>query len=336
MSVLKSVVLEAFAEVTADVKEKTIVISQSSNSAAFQLMNRVGVSSTEDKTYPHVAQNFNRFEWPADQTEKQATPAALAHFARELEEFVKLGEKGYQLFDTHNQNNLLNVESSRVGKISGGTDAVIAPLRTAADTVTKCACVIFELKKNLFKSSSPKKGKCNNLDVLTETVSEMSMNDTNNMDTSNIPDAYPQLVTEAVAAALISNQPVLSILTDLHSDSNVALTLLYNRDMDTYCVDRYLNLTLSQMAHFVAQFLSENCEPRVHYITKVESESPHPIQEVVCRIKKKCLFNETSLAWEHFYDHFPDTAVYSSDRAQVVEDLFHSCGHHSNYAHMYT
>ena len=140
---------------------------------------------------------------------------------------------------------------------------------------------------------------------------------------------------EALAASLISNQPVLSILTDLHSSSNVAIQLIYDRTSNSFFVERYLNLTLPQMANLVAEFLQANCRPIVKYKTQEDFANPEPVQEVVQRIKKQCLFNETSLAWEHFCDHFPDTVVDSSERAEVVCDLFQSYGLRSNYAHMF-
>jgi hypothetical protein len=152
-----------------------------------------------------------------------------------------------------------------VGKITGGTDAVIAPYGTAPDTVTQCACVMFELKKNLVDPDrSSLKGKCKDIDDLAETASTMRMKDTNNMDDAsnvNVPSDYTQLVTEAVAGALISNQPVLSILIYLDTDLSVALVLIYNRNEDYFFAERYLNLTLSQMAHFVATFLQTSCRP---------------------------------------------------------------------------
>ena len=250
---------------------------------------------------------------------------------------MKLGGEGeYHLFDTHKNDSLLNVECSRVGKISGGTDAVIAPFGTAADSVTNCACVIFELKKKPVKSaaSSSAEGDDQVTEAVAAGVSAMDLNEyIDELESVVIPSDYPQLVAEALAAALISNQPVLSILTDLHSNSSVALVLTYDSTAKSFFAERYLNLTLPQMAHFVASFLQTNCKPSVKYITQEEFAMPQPVQEVVHQIKKLCLFNETSLAWEHFYDHFPDTAIGSRDRAEVVGDIFNSCGLHSNYAH---
>jgi len=246
---------------------------------------------------------------------------------------VRLGGYGqYSLYDTHKKDSLLNIESSRVGKISGGTDAVIAPFGTAADSVADCACVIFELKKNLINASVTTDGK---------QYGKISADDLNEAENesdpaSKVPSDYPQLVTEALAASLISNQPVLSILTDLHSDFSVALVLTYDRTVKSFFAERYLNLTLPQMADFVATFLEANCRPNVKYITQEDFATPEPVQEVVQRIKKLCLFNETSLAWEHFCDHFPDTMIGSRDRAEVVGDLFQSYGVQSNYTHMYS
>ena len=156
---LKGIIREALTEAEEEKKGKTIVISHTTQTTAKLLMRRMGVASTEDKRYTQKVpgdRNFEPFVWPLNQTEKQATPSALSHFKTELTKFsVKLGGEGeYHLFDTHKNDSLLNVECSRVGKISGGTDAVIAPFGTAADSVTNCACVIFELKKKLVKSAA--------------------------------------------------------------------------------------------------------------------------------------------------------------------------------------
>ena len=325
-------------EVEEEKKAKTIVISQTSELTAQSLLRRMGVASTENMVYKEkIEKEFLPFFWPKNLTENQATPAALAHLKTELLKFsVRLGGDGaYFLFDTHTKNSLLNIESSRIGKISGGTDAVIAPFGTAADSVTNCACVIFELKKNLASVITTED---DGTDVVTAKISSIDLNEAENeLDTSASrmpPSDYPQLVVEALAASLISNQPVLSILTDLHSNSSVAIKFIYDRSSKSFFVERYLNLTF-QMAHFVAAFLQANCRPIVKYITQEDFATPEPVQEVVQRIKKQCLFNETSLAWEHFCDHFPDTAVGSIDRAEVVCDLFQSHGLRSNYAHMF-
>ena len=98
---------------------------------------------------------FTPFDWK-DRTEAAGSADATKHLATELKKFgVSLGRGGYALYDTHARWTILNFEDEKIGKIKGGTDAVIVPYQCPAEHCGKQLCVAFEYKVNDYEEDTP-------------------------------------------------------------------------------------------------------------------------------------------------------------------------------------
>jgi hypothetical protein len=314
-------------------------------------MENIGITGMFDLKYlSETTYLCSPFSW-GSMNEDEKTYEAVNHLSEQL--FVSAphiyGEEigKFQIYDTHTRRNLLNIDHIKLGKISGGVDAIIAPYSTSIDFVQKNACVIFEFKKALNNRavSSKRKdqaeiddvsGKISALDILPDSDSRKPASSSSSCaaraEEFTVPSQFPQLLTEALAASLLSCQPVLSILTDLHSDLSVALVFLYDSTQNKFSANRYLNLTLSQMISLVNSFLLDYCKPSDGLVPENQSNSKEH-QQVLnsARYFRKCLQSDMSLTEEQFNDHIGDTVPGSIERAQLIHALFQSQGLESQF-----
>jgi hypothetical protein len=133
--------------------------------------------------------SFTPFCWNG-RNETEATPDAFIHLKKELDKFldIKFGRDGFKLVDVHSSSKLLSFEDPKVAKLSGGTDIVCVPYKTANSSMSNQLCVLFELKTD-------------------EKIEEFGFN-----------KFVCQAKLEMLSARCLSHQPnVLLILTDLSS-----------------------------------------------------------------------------------------------------------------------
>lgn len=279
-------------------ERNTYVISEATVTSANDFFRKLGVFLIIGDIADSPRLDFKPFDW-GDKKETDASSDASNHLAAELVKFgVNFGRSGYTLYDTHSSRSILSFQDSKIGKISGGTDAVIAPFKCTREFCSQQLCVAFEFKT---------------------------------------PDAdytthIPQAMMELIAARCLSEQPeVLVVLTDL-SYGAICYRFTFNEDdvetASSSCSSAGLSTTafvaikytttLSQMGELVADFLSTRAVPNPLF----RAIEPEGSNRGVIEFKKQKLSHDEMLAWEHFQEFKDSTQPWSWERAKLTRDLF--------------
>ena len=239
--------------------------------------------------------SFAAFSWPGNKDTYAAT--AVKHLKDQLVLFgVNFSDNGFNLYDVHNEHTLLNVDDPKIGKISGGTDCVIAPRRLLTESIMKQACVVFEFKTNLLENH------------------------------------FPQAKLELIAALYLSDQTPIVILTDLCTGA-FSWRLHYEDPEGKILSFRQRKLTLNEMGKLVVQHLS-TCSSKVvrlmmddDQISGCNSSSSSSSITAMREFKKQRVTPLSELpAWQHFMEFLPYTSHGSVERAEVVKDFFAEAG----------
>jgi hypothetical protein len=190
--------------------------------------------------------------------------------------------------DVHTVKDLLNVNDEKIGEISGGTDVIIVPFKTAKAGYRKAICVLFEIKTevNMMKGRDQFESQC---------------------------------FVELLAARCISDQPcVLVVLTDLVSGA-MLFEVEYVEEHKGFNV-LHDTVTLDQVGTNVSNFLAAKAVPDPKFRPVEEKNNPRDIS--VIEFKKTKLSHDVGLALEHFNEMREDTEPNSRERAFLVADLF--------------
>jgi len=286
-------------------EEKTLTFSNASDSAVRRLLEvndlLIYEEDAEQLNTTAVAE-FQPFHW--EQGEDKDTPRAKEHLQTQLSKFgVHFGRSYYRIYDVHTQKTLLSLDDNRTGKLSGGTDLLIAPYGLALESVIKQSCAVIELKPS-------GEGEENGLEALQESNAQATL--------------------ELIAANYHSYQMTLAVLTDLSSGANIwSLQRSPSDSGDIVSVVRYTGISLNQMAEFIKKHLDLNCVPQRDYrIPLGDLQVPLRESEVVMRAMKKARVTTsgTSVVREHFDEMMEDAPLGSMERAQVLQQHWRSCG----------
>ena len=228
IEITKSVVKEAFMEIEKEKEVKSLTFSSANSGivSKYLLVHNLLLSTPEEILLSTVtADQFNPFHWNENETEDFQTPRACKHLSEQLVKYgVTFGRSGYFLYDVHKCKNLLSVTTDvAFGKLSGGTDCIIAPYGLALESTPGQACVVFEFKT------------------------------ANAISSTGFEDNLPQAVLELLCACYYSNQPCLAVLTDMWSGA-VILKIGGNGRL----IQRY-ELSLHGMALMISQHLKDTC-----------------------------------------------------------------------------
>lgn len=185
---------------------------------------------------------------------------------------------------------LLTFSDDKVGDISGGTDLIILPQKSARAGYGKSISVLFEMK-----------------------TAENTKEGLNNFES--------QCFVELLAARCISDQRyVLLVLTDLVSKS-MLFEIEYSVEYKRFIVVQDA-VTLDQVGTNVASFLSEKAVSDAKFYPVEEKNNPRDSSCIV--FKKTKLSHDIGLTLEHFNEMAEDTEPNSRERACLVADLFRS------------
>jgi hypothetical protein len=274
----------------ADSKEKTIVISEASTQRVTSLYDRIGFVNVKGQAIEAGAGSFPVFEWQ-NMSEPDGTPAARDHLKRWLVDHVVEFDADFQIVDVHRSRSVLNFEDKNIGKISGGTDIVIAPKNTAMSSLHKELCVVIELK----------------------TSEQIRVH--------KITHFAASAQVEFVAANCLSYQPgILEILTDLNSGA-MAWCSSYNSENDTMRVEEF-ELTMDQLGWLLCKFLAEQTVRQPDFVPNPSSAEPSGRRHLL--IKRK--FADMSDVLSQFADMAEGTDDWSRDRAAATWNLLQNCG----------
>jgi hypothetical protein len=222
--------------------ESKVVISSATESKVNRLYEQIGFSVSEGDPYPSSDLQFEPFFWNG-RKEDEALEDARAHIESQLKNFkVPLGRGGYKVVDVHTMKNLLDVVDEKIGEISGGTDVIIVPFKTAKAGYRKAISVIFEIKTEV----NMKKG---------------------------LDQFESQCFVELLAARCVSDQPyVLVVLTDLVSKATL-FEIEYEEMYKGFTVHQ-ATVTLDQVGTNVANFLTAKAVPDVNFRPLEDDNNP--------------------------------------------------------------
>ena len=258
-------------------------------------------------TVPTIAggsfQSFVPFAWNS-RKEDDAMGDLYEHIFTELEKFNAPLSKAdapdgkFKLVDVHKHRRLLDVSDDKLAKISGGTDFLVVPQGVADESYASTACVILEAKseQRLF--------------------------------TEGLGKNLPQLIVEMIAARYHSAQPnVMAVLSDFATKTCV-MVYDYNPETEVISIVKYADVSLNVLGKLIASHLSNrDCSvPNATYAPTVRGE-PKAEERFVLACKRKWHTDLlTTVAWEHFEEMMPDTRPFSSERRELVGQLFTSWG----------
>ena len=107
-----------------------MVISECSGTEASKLIENLDLDickASPDEINALAEDELSAFPWRSPFNENAQSADIVEHLRAHIGTF--LDTQGYKLVDTHSDRSRLNFESSTIGKISGGIDAMIVPKR---------------------------------------------------------------------------------------------------------------------------------------------------------------------------------------------------------------
>ena len=151
-----------------------------------------------------------------------------------------LDSLGFKLADTHFNKSCLDFESSTIGTITGGTDAMIVPKSLNVDSYGHQACVLFEWK-------TP-----NDLEA-------------------HFEESTAQAKVELIAARCLSRQPLVSVvLTDMTSRA-IIYQFAFNESENKFYI-KTMCINVKQICQYVFSFLQAHAEPSPLFTPSADSE----------------------------------------------------------------
>lgn len=281
----------------------TLVISGASITKAASYIETIGIQlfnndkpiKVRGKT-PRRPQGFvfKRFLWDDAKVEDQQRAAAVNHLQTQLTKFGI--HENFQIYDLHSDHTCLSFEDEKSGKISGGTDMIIAPRGLVTEFAVTQSCVVVELKTK------------------------------KNVEANGLESFRAEGVLELIAANYHSNQMALVIVTDLFSR---AYGWTFQRNGDGVGIIQYSDLSLAEMASLMVNHLEANCFPDRSFQLKRALEKPELRDKEAVQIQsmfKKARVSECDLALEHFHELLELTEEGSRERAQVIQEFLWSQG----------
>lgn len=295
-------------------ESKTLSFSKASTAAVTAFIQQHDmIVIAEDDIPTHTSNvSFEPFEWLTD--EDKDMERATIFLKQQLKKFnISMGRNNFELYDVHASKTILNVDDDKTGKLSGGTDIILAPFGLAVQSTVQEACVCFEFK------------------TYTRIINE------------GFDKSSAQAILELICSSYHSNQMVMVILTDMHTGAYVytlSCTPVSNdEEMGGHRNNRidiksYLRVSITDMAVLVARHLRDNCTPERTYRYHADKDTQKDSVVLVTEFKRRRV-SHTSVALEHFNEMLADTELGSSDRAVVIQQYMGSLGYESNYLSMF-
>eukprot|EP01041_Mallomonas_annulata_P001500 gene1500-2893_t len=226
----------------------TILISEVSLTTANNLIQRLNFTVVEEKFTPSKSYNnmniFNPFVWRRHINDNHNSinnnDTAVKHITEELSKFCGLinKPKGFMIVDVHLQTHLLDVNDSKIGNFSGGSDVIIVPMKTSLNFLSREICMLFELRRDSYEQG------------------------------------VAQAIIELICARCLSFQPqVMVVLTDLCTGASVYRTH-YDCESKQFSIWEYPLISLTNMAMVVSDFLLTTAIPRADYQPREDLNDP--------------------------------------------------------------
>eukprot|EP01041_Mallomonas_annulata_P001403 gene1402-2697_t len=291
--------LAAIREIQGKSEEESITISNASDTVANNLTKKLGFAQSQkflENTIDNNTTLFDSFDW-AGKNEDQGMERATLHIKSQLSKFYHHFDKpnGFKIVDIHRNKSLLDVCDDNVGTIHGGSDVAIVPTYTVIRAISQQISVLFELKS-----------------------------------TSSFEKSLAQATIELVAARCLSEQPqVMVVLTDLCTGASVLRTH-YDCALKQFVIWEY-NLSLTDMAILVSEFLMTTAVPRAEYMAREGSTDPRDEGVLTFKRTKLCTSEIINQHLEMLAD-----AKTIQEKAEITSSLLRLYDmDHSSYLSMY-
>jgi len=279
---------KALREEAADKADQSVIISEATETRVNTYLKKKGfvvlVDAPEIQA-DYFDKEFQPFQWT--RSEPDDTPAAMVHLQTQLQEFgLQFGRGHFSLYDVHAIRSFLSFDDERSGKISGGTDLVIAPYGFSVGSLNVAACIVIELK-TFSAADSGCFGKYKN-----------------------------QALLELIAANYHSNQLCCVVLTDLVSGAKLFTYALENDDVVIIESDV---VSLSAMAAFIISHLN-HCSTSRTYKWKDIQDHTASVPERIIKISKKRMISDLNDQFDRgdFRELIYDLKFDSSERYHAL------------------
>lgn len=229
---------------------------------------------------------FDKFTWTT-QNENVDTDEAKSHFIIQMKRYgVDLENGDFRLYDVHGDHHLFDLEDPKLGKISGGTDFIVAPKDLIGESVRYNHCLILELKT-----------------------------------TKRMEKDYQKLVNqtllEMIVASYWSDQKVVAVLTDMNK---FAHTFELDCEHDMLIIRENSVFPVENLGYFIYQHLNASHSTNWYKLPQVPSND---VEKVIIEFKKIAVSKiEDSEVYSQFMDLLDLTPKFSFERSEVIRNYF--------------
>ena len=257
----------------AEKKARTIAISQCSKAEATKLVKCLDViicDASPEEVAELAEDDLSAYPWRSPIDEKAQSADIVEHLRAHAGTF--LNTLGYKLVDTHTSRTCLDFESSTIGKITGGTDAMIVPKRVNAASYGHQACVLFEWK----------------------TPTDLE---------AHFEESVAQAKVELIAARCLSHQPLVSIvLTDMTSRAFIH-QFAFNESENKFYI-KTMSIKVKQICPYVFNFLQAFAKPSALFTPSADSE--RAVERALVALKRQKIDGDIPIALEHLLEEMED------------------------------
>jgi hypothetical protein len=246
---------------------------------SFNLVGNIFISSS-------FVEFFDKFTWKT-QNENVDTHDSKLHFINQMKKYGFDLENGdFRLYDVHEDHHLYDLEDAKLGKISGGTDFVLAPKDLIGESVRYNHCLALELKT-----------------------------------TKRMEKDYNKLVNqtllELIVASYWSDQKVVAVLSDMNK---FAHTFELDYDHDLLYITEISSLPVEYLGFFIHQHLNASHSTNWYKLPQVPSND---VEKILVEFKKLAVTKiQDSEAYSQFMDLLDLTPKFSYERSEVIRNYF--------------
>ena len=213
---------------------------------------------------------MSAFPWRSPFNENAQSADIVEHLRAHIGTF--LDTQGYKLVDTHSDRSRLNFESSTIGKISGGIDAMIVPKRADSFGYGRQACVLFEWKTPTSLEAKFERSKA-------------------------------QAIVELIAARCLSHQLLVSVvLTDMSSKAFI-YQFAFDESKNKFFINT-MCIKVQQICPYIYSFLQAFADPSGLFTPSADSD--RAIERELVTLKRQKIRGDIPIALEHLLEEMED------------------------------
>lgn len=233
-------------------------------------------------------ETFEKFTWKTKNEDVDMNDARV-HLICQMRKYgveLETTAGAFHLYDVHDDHHIYDLEDPKLGKISGGTDFIIAPKNLLGQSVIYNHCLILELKatKRMKKEDEYKR-------LVNQTLGEL------------------------IVASYWSDQKVTAILSDLNE---FAHTFQLDYEQDQLVIREISPFPVEYIGFFIKEHLNSSIADNLY---KLPAAPSNDMEKVIVEFKKIAVTDPLhSEAYSQFMDLLDLTPKYSYERNLVIRD----------------